>query len=108
MTLEGTNTYVLRGTDGTGGVVVVDPGPLDEAHLARVASHGPVRLTLLTHGHLDHAEGARRFAELTGSPVAARDPGLCLGADAVAEGVGLTAPAGLGIEVLHTPGHTGD
>ena len=35
MTLDGTNTWVLR-EPGRSGVVVLDPGPLDEAHLQRV------------------------------------------------------------------------
>ena len=59
MTLEGTNTYVLRDPRPAGPVraaVVVDPGPLDEAHLRAVADLGPVDVVLLTHGHPDHAE----------------------------------------------------
>ncbi|HEX7461368.1 MAG TPA: MBL fold metallo-hydrolase, partial [Dermatophilaceae bacterium] len=60
MTLEGTNTWVLM-EPGSTEVVVVDPGPLDEHHLQRVldlvALRGArVALTLLTHGHWDHAE----------------------------------------------------
>jgi len=106
MTLEGTNTYVLQGRDG---LVVVDPGPLDEQHLRRVAGHGEVQLTLLTHGHPDHAEGARRFAELTGSPVLARDPAHCIGTDEpLGAGAGRAGVDGLLVEVLHTPGHTSD
>ena len=38
MTLEGTNTYLLRGHDDGGPAVVVDPGPLDELHLAAVVA----------------------------------------------------------------------
>ena len=73
MTLEGTNTWVLRAPD-SGACVVVDPGPLDEQHLAAVAACGPVATVLLTHGHHDHAEGAARLAALTGAPVRALDP----------------------------------
>ena len=40
MTLDGTNSYVLR-APGAPGVVVVDPGPSDAAHLDRLASSGP-------------------------------------------------------------------
>ncbi|RJK98331.1 MBL fold metallo-hydrolase [Vallicoccus soli] len=111
MTLEGTNTWVL-GT--AGGVVVVDPGPLHEEHLRRVAAHGPVLRTVLTHGHPDHAEGARRFAALTGAPVLARDPALALDGPALAAGplpldaAPGAAPPGLDVEVLLTPGHTAD
>jgi glyoxylase-like metal-dependent hydrolase (beta-lactamase superfamily II) len=137
MTLDGTNTYVLRldggsggghgdgdGGDGAGGgrVLVVDPGPRDEQHLRRVAGHGEVALTLLTHGHPDHAEGARRFHELTGAPVRALDPAHCVATDeplvagpverdgAGAQGLaaGPAGTQGLAVEVLFTPGHTAD
>ena len=106
MTLEGTNTWVLR-APGTEDCVVVDPGPLDEAHLRRVAAVGRVVSTVLTHGHDDHAEGARRFAEITGSTVRAVDPGLRLGGEGLADGA-VVAAAGVELRVLTTPGHTGD
>src|SRR3954451_6705135 len=67
MTLDGTNTWVLRAPGG--GAIVVDPGPLDEGHLRAVAGLGPVAAILLTHGHEDHTEGVPRLAELTGAPV---------------------------------------
>jgi glyoxylase-like metal-dependent hydrolase (beta-lactamase superfamily II) len=107
MTLEGTNTWVLRAPDTTG-CLVVDPGPADEAHLRRVAACGPVAQVLLTHGHPDHAEGARRFAELAGGvPVRALDPALRLGSEGLAGGDVVRA-AGLDVRVLATPGHTSD
>ncbi|WP_199444008.1 MBL fold metallo-hydrolase [Umezawaea beigongshangensis] len=106
MTLDGTNTWVLRAPDSAS-CVVVDPGPLDEAHLARVASVGPVEEVLLTHGHPDHAEGAARFAELTGAPVRALDPALRLGSEGLSGG-DVVARAGVEIRVLATPGHTSD
>ena len=75
MTLDGTNTWIVA-EPGSTDAVVIDPGPLDEAHLARViaeveASGRRVALTLLTHGHLDHAESAEHFHEPTGAPVRA-------------------------------------
>ena len=106
MTLDGTNTWVLRGP-GSAGAVVVDPGPLHEGHLAAVAAQGPVELVLLTHGHADHSEGARRFAELTGAPVRALDPAHRLGDEGLAEG-DVVARAGLELRVLQTPGHSSD
>lgn len=36
MSLEGTNTWILRAPDSDE-CIVIDPGPLDEGHLARVA-----------------------------------------------------------------------
>ena len=118
MNHQATNTYLLSGGDraaGGDGVVVVDPGPLDEEHLRRVADQGEVVLTLLTHGHPDHAEGARRFHELTGAPVRALDPAHCVGTDEplTAGPVGVVGSAvpgvgGLAVAVLLTPGHTAD
>jgi glyoxylase-like metal-dependent hydrolase (beta-lactamase superfamily II) len=106
MTLDGTNTWVLR-APGVEECVVVDPGDDDEEHLRRVAAQGPVRLVLLTHRHHDHAAGARRFAELTGAPVRALDPSLVLGSEALADG-DVVAAAGLELRVVGTPGHTSD
>ena len=106
MTLEGTNTWVLRAPDATA-CVVVDPGEDDEEHLRRVAAHGPVALVLLTHRHHDHAGGARRFAQLTGAPVRALDPSLVLGSEALADG-DVVAAAGVEVRVVGTPGHTSD
>lgn len=105
MTLDGTNTWVLR-EPGDGACVVVDPGPLDEGHLSRVAEHGPVALIVLTHGHVDHAEGAARLRELTGAPVTALDPGLCLGADPLT--ASSSRVSGLEWLTVLTPGHSSD
>lgn len=106
MTLDGTNTWVLR-EPGESGCVVVDPGPLDEGHLRRVVDHGPVELVVLTHGHSDHAEGAGRLHEMTGAPVLARDPSLCVGAAPLGAD---EARAAAGVEWLTvlTPGHSSD
>jgi glyoxylase-like metal-dependent hydrolase (beta-lactamase superfamily II) len=107
MTLEGTNTWVLR-APGAAGCVVVDPGPLLPAHLEKVAEYGPVVATLLTHGHPDHAEGARRFAEMTGSAVLAADQAHAVGGQALPiDGEPLDL-AGLRIRTFGTPGHTAD
>jgi glyoxylase-like metal-dependent hydrolase (beta-lactamase superfamily II) len=106
MTLEGTNTWVLR-APGEQECVVVDPGDDDPAHQERVAAHGPVALVLLTHRHHDHAAGARRFAELTGAPVRALDPSLVLGSEALGDG-DVVAAAGCELRVVATPGHTSD
>lgn len=104
MTLDGTNTYVLSTEAGN---VVVDPGPLIEEHLRSVSGLGPVLLTVLTHHHLDHTEGAGWFHELTGAPVAAHDPALCIDAAPLDDNTTLPTP-GLDLRVVHTPGHTAD
>ena len=106
MTLEGTNTWVLR-DPGSESCIVVDPGPLHEDHLAAVAACGPVAVILLTHGHHDHSAGAARFAELTGAAVRALDPAHRLGSEGLGEGE-VVAAAGLELQVLATPGHSSD
>ena len=106
MTLEGTNSWVLR-APGSARCVVVDPGPLDEGHLVALAAAGPVAVVLLTHGHADHAEGAARLAELTGAPVRALDAAHRLGEHGL-DGGDVVAEAGLEVRVLATPGHTAD
>jgi glyoxylase-like metal-dependent hydrolase (beta-lactamase superfamily II) len=106
MTLEGTNTWILR-APGEEECVVVDPGEDEEGHLRAVATDGPVALVLLTHRHLDHAGGARTFADLTGAPVRALDPSLVLGSEALGDG-DVVAAAGVELRVVTTPGHTSD
>jgi glyoxylase-like metal-dependent hydrolase (beta-lactamase superfamily II) len=111
MTLEGTNTWLLA-EPGSPDAVVVDPGPDDAGHLAavlRVAADAglTVREILLTHGHPDHAEGARTFAGLTGAPVRALDPAHRLGGEGLAGGSTVVV-GGLEIQVVSTPGHTSD
>ncbi|MEW1902214.1 MULTISPECIES: MBL fold metallo-hydrolase [unclassified Streptomyces] len=111
MTLDGTNTWLLS-EPGSDLAVVVDPGPLDEGHLRNVIDTAEklgkrVALTLLTHGHPDHAEGAGRFAELTRTPVRALDPALRLGDEGLGEGDVVTV-GGLELRVVATPGHTSD
>ena len=111
LTLDGTNTWIIA-EPGSTAVVVVDPGPEDEAHLRRVhdvASAGDRRVALivLTHGHPDHAAGAARFAAITGAPVLALDPAHRLGGEGLAAGDVLTA-AGCELRVVGTPGHSAD
>lgn len=106
MTLDGTNTWVLH-LPGAPEAVVIDPGPLDESHLQAVLTQvtalgARVALTLLTHHHFDHAESADRWAELAGTPVRGAGRGApFLDSESIAVG-------DLRIEVLLTPGHTGD
>ncbi|WP_223408705.1 MBL fold metallo-hydrolase [Occultella gossypii] len=115
MTLEGTNTYLLR-EPGSTEVLVVDPGPLDPAdpaypehltHLDRVrtraeADGGRVAEIWLTHHHLDHTGAADRLADLTGAPVRGAGRGAAFtDGERVAFG-------GLEVVVRLAPGHTAD
>lgn len=107
MTLDGTNTWVLREPGATRSVVV-DPGPETAAHLDLVADvAGEVGAVLLTHGHLDHSEAARSFAERVGCGVRALDPAHRLGSEGLADG-DVVSVDGLEVHVVGTPGHTSD
>jgi len=104
-TLEGTNTYVL----GTGGrAVVIDPGPEDSAHVARVLAYAAaagrrVALILLTHNHNDHRGAADALAHATGAQVRG-----WTGPEApLRDGEAITVDGGR-LQVLHTPGHARD
>lgn len=113
MTLEGTNTWLL-GHASLGAVVVVDPGPEDDAHLHRVleVAGGRVAVVLLTHRHLDHSAGAATFAARAGCGVRAVDPAWRVGAGDLGDGGldegALIETAGVRLEVVATPGHTSD
>jgi glyoxylase-like metal-dependent hydrolase (beta-lactamase superfamily II) len=112
MTLDGTNTWILA-EPGSDQAIVIDPGPKDGEHLRRVAETVAgqgrrVGLVLLTHGHPDHAAGAKRFAGLAGGPaVRALDPRHRLGTEGLAEGE-VVALGGLEVRVMETPGHSHD
>ncbi len=107
MTLDGTNTWVLRSAAG-GPSIVVDPGPLDRRHLDDVAAAADeVAVVLLTHHHADHSEAARAFAMRVGCQVRALDPSHRLGGEGLGEGDVVTA-GDLEIRVIATPGHTSD
>ena len=107
MTLEGTNTWVLRGP-GSDEVVVVDPGPDDEAHLDRVAALGTVSLVLISHRHGDHTDGIDKLVERTGAVVRSVGSGFLRGLGGpLADGEVIDA-AGVRITVMATPGHTAD
>ncbi|MGI9196050.1 MAG: MBL fold metallo-hydrolase [Candidatus Nanopelagicales bacterium] len=107
MTLDGTNTWILR--DGQAPAVVIDPGPDDPGHLSAVvaAADGAVGAILLTHGHPDHAEGARTLHAMTGAEVRALDPAHVLGGEGLSAGDVVTTGT-LEVRVIGTPGHTGD
>ncbi len=111
MTLDGTNTWVVGDLSG-GEVVVIDPGPDDEAHRRAVtdlvaASGSRITAVLLTHGHLDHSEAAADLARSCGVGVRALDPRHRLGGEGLTGGDVIDA-GGVRLDVLATPGHTGD
>jgi glyoxylase-like metal-dependent hydrolase (beta-lactamase superfamily II) len=107
MTLDGTNTWVLRGP-GNEEIVVVDPGPDDDAHIAKVAGLGRIALALISHRHGDHTDAIDKLVELTGAPVRSAGSGFLRGLSAELTDGEVIDAAGLRITVLATPGHTAD
>ena len=125
-TYTGTGTYII----GHGSVAVVDPGPLDEAHLealVRALDGETISHILITHTHRDHSPLAARLKELTGAATHAFGPhGSGPGATARTSGdIRLDASgdtdftpdvavahgdviesAGWRVECVFTPGHT--
>lgn len=115
MTGPGTNTYLV----GEAELAVIDPGPDDDAHLARLCDvvEGRLRWILVTHTHVDHSPLAARLAAATGAEVLAFGPaptGGGPGLDAhdsafrpdrcLADGDRLVVD-GLAVDAVHTPGH---
>jgi glyoxylase-like metal-dependent hydrolase (beta-lactamase superfamily II) len=111
MTLDGTNTWLIA-EPGANVAAVVDPGPDEPAHLRRIcadAEQAGLRIAtiVLTHGHFDHSAGAKNLADLTGAGVRAVDRAFRLGSEGLPPGSVLNV-GGCEIEVIATPGHTGD
>lgn len=107
MTLDGTNTWVLKGPRSDE-MVIVDPGPDDAEHLQLVADLGRVALVLISHQHTDHTGGIDRLVELTGAPVRAVRSGFLRGLGGYLTDGEVIDAAGLSIKVMATPGHTAD
>ncbi|MFM9032679.1 MAG: MBL fold metallo-hydrolase [Mycobacterium sp.] len=107
LTLEGTNTWVLKAPGSTESVIV-DPGPDDPGHIERLAALGRVALILISHRHGDHTEGIDRLVGATGATVRSVGSGFLRGRGGYLRDGEVIAAAGLRITVLATPGHTAD
>jgi len=107
MTLDGTNTWVLR-RPGSAEMVVVDPGPDDDAHLQRLAALGRIPLVLISHRHGDHTDGIDKLVAATGATVRSVGSGFLRGRGGHLRNGEVIEAAGLRIRVLATPGHTAD
>ncbi len=107
MTLDGTNTWVLRGARSDE-LVIVYPGPDDDEHIARVAGLGRVALVLISHRLGDHTDGIDKLVESTGAVVRSVGSGFLRGLGGELTDGEVIDAAGLTITVLATPGHTAD
>ena len=117
MTGPGTNTYLVGG-GATNEWAVIDPGPLDEAHVDAImaAAPGPIRWIFATHTHNDHSPACVPLKARTGATVYGRVPDHKEWQDTSfapdvhlvgSERFELPAPEGLTttLHVVHTPGH---
>lgn len=118
-TYTGTCSYLVGGSE----LAIVDPGPLDEAHVAAlVEAVGGARVghIFVTHTHRDHAPAAARLRALTGAPIVGAapfraSPGASQGLDAahdlayrpdrVLEDGEVVAGASYTMQCVATPGH---
>jgi glyoxylase-like metal-dependent hydrolase (beta-lactamase superfamily II) len=111
MTLAGTNTWILCRSDtaprSEQPIVVIDPGPLLDDHLAAIRACGHPAAIVLTHHHLDHSEAAPTLATEFDAPVYAADPEHARGTAPLTEG-DIVSAAGWMLHVMSTPGHTSD
>jgi glyoxylase-like metal-dependent hydrolase (beta-lactamase superfamily II) len=119
-TFTGTQSYVVGAGDE---VAVIDPGPLDEAHIAALlAAIGGAKVAAIvcTHTHQDHSPAAAPLAARTGAPIIGCAPFNLVDdgprADAsfdpsykpvrvLADGETLSGP-GWTLTAVATPGHT--
>ncbi|TNE39337.1 MAG: MBL fold metallo-hydrolase [Alphaproteobacteria bacterium] len=117
-TFHGTGTYII----GHGEVAVIDPGPLDEDHIAALmkALKGEmVTHILITHTHRDHSPAAAPLKKLTGARTYGFGPhgggkvgtGLEEGGDmefvpdVLLEDGDVIVGNSWTVDVIHTPGH---
>jgi len=107
MTLDGTNTWILR-RPGSAEMVIVDPGPDDDDHLERLAGLGRIPLVLVSHRHGDHTDGIDKLVAATGAVVRSVGSGFLRGLGGHLRDGEVIEAAGLKIAVLATPGHTAD
>ena len=105
MTLDGTNTWLLHDSEH---VAVIDPGPVDPGHQDRILAAIELggwtpSAILVTHRHLDHAQGAPALAARLRIPL--HFPEEATGSD---EPLAVHEVGSLVIRVIRTPGHTSD
>ncbi len=87
---------------------MIDPGPDDPAHVARVLDRTreagrSVGLILVTHAHRDHSGAAEELSRASGAPV-----GMWRTGDRPLEDDQVVTLDGVRLRALHTPGHAPD
>lgn len=110
MTLQGTNSYVIDCGDAT--ALVIDPGPALDEHLHALidvarSQHLTIRAIALTHGHPDHASGARQLATMTDASLYAH-PQSKISHDIDLPLEGELLAGALALRTIDAPGHSFD
>ncbi len=104
----GTNTYLMR---SAGEVLIVDPGPIIEAHAVAIRSaigDDEAVGVVVTHTHPDHAPLANPLARLLGVPAIGFGTGPEFMPDLrIADGDTIRYGTE-DVTAIHTPGHTPD
>jgi glyoxylase-like metal-dependent hydrolase (beta-lactamase superfamily II) len=101
-TLDGTQTYLI------GQTAVLDPGPEIESHILNILESVPrLQTILITHRHGDHAPAAVPLKARTGARIIAPRDVLDEVDQRVGGGEHLSID-GETLEVIATPGHTGE
>lgn len=105
----GTNTWLLD--DGSGFVIIIDPGPVDSKHATAImeaVSDKTVDQILVTHTHSDHAPLANPLARDLGVPAVGYAPGPNFEPEIrLLDGARFDVGS-LEVQVVHTPGHADD
>ncbi len=113
MTLDGTNSYVLRSQDGAS-ALLLDPGPMLVEHrdaLLRTVGSAQLAAIVLTHRHADHSGLLETVGEWApGAPVHAVDPTFASGAAPLQDGdrIAFGTHDEDAVSIVATPGHTDD
>ena len=103
MTGPGTNCYLV----GTDEIVVIDPGPADDAHIDAIveAGGGRIRGIALTHTHIDHWPATPALKERTGAEVVAFVAKDGLEVDRTLADGDVVGAGDATLTAVHTPGH---
>ena len=120
-TFRGTGTYVI----GEGNVAVIDPGPLDDAHVQALIdslANETVTHILITHTHMDHSPAAAPLKAVTGAKTYGYGPhgagkleqgvqveeggDMAFSPDVIVRDGDVIEGDGWTMEAVDTPGHT--
>jgi len=100
------NFSYIVGDEATRLAAVVDPG-FDVERILELSERSGLKIKyiILTHEHMDHAQGGGELADKTGAKIVAHEK-VALKKDVAVRDGDVLNLGGLKIDVIHTPGHT--